>query len=664
MTSGRDRLEGSLGDGSAEVRRRAVEELAGLPEDEALPLALRALGDGDWRVRKEAIALFTLRRPFGDPGPALLAAIEQEENVGLRNAAAEVLAGLRGAPVDLVVSRLPSLDGTTRKIALEIIGRSSDPRRARLLVEHLSSPDLNLGATAAELLGDLGGDEVVAELARCLGRGEQMLVLAALQSLNRLEARVPFDRLEPLVGNTLYGTEILFALSRSGDPAAAHVILGRIPSSPPAARAMVRLHGASEAAAAAVEAALGMSGPEVSSALTRLAAAEEPADRDAAASCLLWTRRTEHVPLLVELAREEPLHLRVVEGLAAWGKPVLAALDGMLPRAQGRLLASIIDVMGRLLDGEEGRRRMALFTAYLNSNDLSVATAALGVLGRIGDETAVPRLIELAQSADKRVRRAAVHALVLLAERHAGAVRAGLRRVDLSGARGVELMRVVQAVGEPGDASIVAAALNSLSPELRRAALGALAAVAGTDAIGAISLSMTDENAAVRRAAVAALARLGPAASETIVSALRTAEGPLRAALVRALGGAGHPGAREILNRTTRESARTAIASLEALARLGIDPGDMKGELLAHPDPEVVKKALALLDRFVAEAELIALLSSPAWDVRLAVVERLAARSGLGAGAAAALRSSLAREENDMVRDAIERALARRGSGA
>jgi HEAT repeat protein len=658
-----DELRRRLAETSPETRRRAVRDLAELPVAQAIPLAFVALGDDDWRVRKEAVTLLGAMEGAVELGTPLLAAIEQEENVGLRNAAAEVLAQLSGPAIDLVVSRLPALVGTARKIALEVIGRSEDPRRAQILVAHLACDDVNLSAGAAELLGDLGGEEAIAALSRCLARPEQMLVLAAMQSLNRLGARIPFDALEPLVAIPVYGADLVAAFGHSGDPAAVHVILARVPADSRAARALVVLHESSTRAATAVEGAIGSADAAVLEALAVLAASGDFAVRQAAVACLLWARRTEHVPLLVELAQNEALHARIVEGFAAWGAPVVGALDAMLPRVQGRTLASVIGLMGRLLDDAEGGRRIALFTAFLNSADLVVATAALGALGRFGDGAIVPRMLELALSDQERVRRAAASALAQLGRRHADAVRAGLRTLRFADERGVELLGVFQSVGLPEDAAAIAAALTSPFPALRRAALGALAAVGGGDSIGVISLSMTDEQAEVREAAVAALAKVGTQAAETIVSALHTSEGPLRAALVRALGRVGHPEAASILSRTARESAQTAIASLEAAVSLGLDTRKLKGELLAHEDAEVVKKVLTALDDSLADAEIVPFLSSRAWDVRLAAVERLAPRAAQDGPVAQALRAAATREDDDLVRSAIERALERGRGG-
>jgi HEAT repeat protein len=655
-----DQIAARLLDPSPEVRRRALRKLVQLKPADAIRLGLLALGDGDWRVRKETVLVLGELGNGADLVAALLGAIEQEDNVGLRNAAAEALSRVRGPAFDIVVARLGELAGTSRKIALEVIGRSADTRAARILVEHLAHADVNLSTTAAELLGEHGGAEVVDALTGCLQSADSMLVLAALQSLNRLGAHLSFDRLEPLAANPLYGMELMNALGRSGDPAAVHVILRRVADDPAAVKALTLLHESSKPAAAAVEAALGVASADLLEALAELAARGGALERRAAVLCLLWSRRAEHIALLVTLAQEESLHPIVIEGLAAWSPAVIAELDTLLPKARGRLLASVIGVLSRLLDDDGGRQRATLFSAHLNSADLVVATAASGALARFGDETVVPRLFELAGAQQERVRRAAGHALAQIGLRHPEAVRAALHGLDIESERGVELMRVYQVVGRPEDVPSLAAALSSPLPALRRAVLGAIAAISGPGAVQTISLAMTDENTEVRMAAVGALSRIGPAASETIVSALRTAEGSFRAALVRALGRVGHPEAPAILRGLARESAEMAMASLEAFQSLGLDPGELKGELLNHKETEVVKKALVFLDASVTDAELVALLGAEAWDVRLAAVERLSRRTGDGGAVADALREAQASEEDDLVHASIERALAPR----
>jgi HEAT repeat protein len=190
--------------------------------------------------------------------------------------------------------------------------------------------------------------------------------------------------------------------------------------------------------------------------------------------------------------------------------------------------------------------------------------------------------------------------------------------------------------------------------------------VAGDAAVETISMAMTDEDIGVQMAAAVALARIGPAAAETILSGLAAADGPLRAVLIRALGQVGHSEAPTILRGLCREGAAEAIAALEAMESLGLEMKEIGDEILAHPDAEVVKRALISLGSAVTLGQLAGLLGHPAWDVRLAAVERFA-ESAPAPEALEALRSHRPREADDLVRRAIERILlaetARRGHG-
>jgi HEAT repeat protein len=366
------------------------------------------------------------------------------------------------------------------------------------------------------------------------------------------------------------------------------------------------------------------------------------------------------VPVLVQVAQEESFHPQVLHGLGRWGEQGLSALEGLLPRVQGRMLASVVGLLARLLDESSGLQKAALFSAYLNSADIVVATAAAGAMARFGDETAIPRLLELAGAESARVRRAAGHALIEIGKRQRRAVREAVTDVEIEGAQGIQICRVLEMVGTPADTGLLTGALSSPDAELRRAVLGALAGVAGSAAVDTISLAMTDEDVGVRMAAAMALARIGPAASETIVSALHTATGPLRAALVRALGQVGHPEAPEILRAICHGPAEDAMAALEAMENLSLDPGEIQEEILTHEDAEVVKQALSSLGEAVTRAQLVKLLEHRAWDVRLAAVERLGQEIG-EAAVADALRDQLAVERDDLVAGAIERALTREG---
>ena len=665
MNVSKESIAARLEDPSPEVRRRAVRELAQIAPEQAGELVLAALGDEDWRVRKETILIVADLELGEDLVEALIDAMEQEDDVGLRNGASEALAGARVDVVTPLSARLPRMNASGRKIALEVIGRTEDPRAVPTLVEHLGNEDANIRVCAAELLGDHSGKESAEALAGCLSGDDSLLTLAALQSLNKMGAKVGWASLEPLVDQPIFGSEILFAMARSSEPSAAAPIVDKLQRNPSAARCLEILHGTSAEAARAVEEALTAAGDEILEALSGIADDEESENRRAAVRNLIWSRDTARVETLISLSGDEALHRIIVDGLMEWGQPALEEIERILPRVTGRTLVSVVGLLGKMLSDEEGPAKAALFTAYLNSTDEMVATAAAGAIARFGDVAVLPRLMELAGHEERRVRRAAGYAMAQIGLRHPEDVREAISALEVEGPAGIELCRVFEAVGRPEDLGIIARALSSPDPELRKTALGTLASVAGSAAVDTISLSMTDEDVGVRMAAASALARIGPAAAETIVSAIHTARGPLKTALVRALGMVGHFEAQSILSSMCEGSADLAMAALEAMQNLGLDPGEMKQEILGHRDPEVIKKALIFLGPQISLDELEGLLGHPQWDVRLAAVDRLSSSPMDNDAVVALLSARFAREDDDLVRASISRALqARKNGGA
>jgi HEAT repeat protein len=657
MTTVDENLAVRLADRSPEVRRRAVASLGGLELDRQGALVLGALRDEDWRVRKEMVAQL-IRSPSGpELTPALIDAAIQVGDIGLRNAAAEALAALGPRAVTELAERLPALDPNGRVIACEIAGRSRDPRAEEILIAVLGDPDPNVRVAAAEWLAEHGRDAAREALIRCLGGADRLLTLAALQSLNALGALVPCAALLPLVDEPLLSSEVVIALGRCGEPAAASLITARLRADPSAARALELLHDTSPEAAGEVERVLSAIPEGELSAFVPAAREGDPAEQRAALRCLMWARREGFVPLFVELARDESLHPLLIAGLEAWGDAAEAALERLLPRATNRELASVLGLLARLMSPRPERDEVARFGPWLESDEPMVATAAAGVLARFGDARVVDRLVDLCGSPTTRVRRAASHALAEIGRREPAAVRDAVLAVELEGERGVELCRVLAIVGRPEDAPLLAGSLGSPLARLRRAVVGALAAVAREEAVQTISMAMTDEDEGVQMAAALALARIGPAAAETILSGLAAAEGPLRAALIRALGQVGHPEAPSILRAMCREGAGEAVAALEAMENLGLEPGEIGEEILAHPDAEVVKRALTSLGSAVTSRQLAGLLQHPAWDVRLAAVERLA-EAAPEPGQLAALDEHRRRETDDLVRRALDRTLA------
>ena len=119
-----ERLSVGLADQDPEARRRAVLASAEDLDPNLGAVLLGALGDSDWRVRKEAVHVAIARaQELGMIDP-LVQAICQGENVGLRNAALDVLETLGKAAAPALIAALPDVPEHARKFVVEALGES------------------------------------------------------------------------------------------------------------------------------------------------------------------------------------------------------------------------------------------------------------------------------------------------------------------------------------------------------------------------------------------------------------------------------------------------------------------------------------------------------------------------------------------------------------
>jgi HEAT repeat protein len=162
MTRARD-LEAAFAEGDAEARRRAVEVLGDTlrdphseePTSDALAQSrylLRALGDEDWRVRKQSIEVLRSLAPSAELLAGLVLCFEPGDNVGLRNAAVEAIGTFGEAAVSALSEKLPTLDADGKKLAAEALARTLLPSALDSLRPLLADADSTLSPAWARRL--------------------------------------------------------------------------------------------------------------------------------------------------------------------------------------------------------------------------------------------------------------------------------------------------------------------------------------------------------------------------------------------------------------------------------------------------------------------------------------------------------------------------------
>jgi HEAT repeat protein len=250
---------------------------------------------------------------------------------------------------------------------------------------------------------------------------------------------------------------------------------------------------------------------------------------------------------------------------------------------------------------------VGLFTSFqLKSRDADTRRRAALSLGVPGKAAAIPSLQALTADPEWAVREAAVEALgrigdpsaipsIIEAVRQAEAIRDAGPRDTLKAAAVAALARI----GPPGVAALVET-LSDKHAGLRETAIAALGGIGGPDAVAALSRTVRDDRSSVRQAGVAALARAaGAAAVPALHEALEHKDPGTRRSAAAALG--------SIRDGSAMVALKAALADRERAVRESVVDA-----LAANGSPEAV-------------AALIAGLSSADRETKTAIAARLKA---------------------------------------
>jgi HEAT repeat protein len=679
--SDRELIFAALDSTDPEERRRAVARLAFEDADASVDLILRALGDPDWRVRKEAVRVAVAAAPAPRLLTALVEALGPGDNVGLRNAAVEAIAGFGVDAVEALAGAVTSLDADGKKLAAEALARTGQPAALLELRPLLRESDPNVRVAALEAVagvGAAGAKEAVSLLTSCLSDPDPFLRLAALDGLNELGAVLPLDRILTLAQEPILERAALVAAGQCGDERAADFVVGALDrvrggTLKQALSAVVQLARHTQAALSGIRRAAQKLSPEARARIVGLAGQLDDIQLAGTALVAAGALCFEEVAGVAARAlANERLLAPADEALDLLGPTAVPALVEYARHAESEARAACFELLARLADSERAGVARGEILAALGDESPEVVRSALGALAALGEASCFTPVAQcLDPERPQLVRKAAENAICSLALQFPAAARHLARSAPVSGVQAHAAALVIATLGSPvrdsveADVEFLSAALsNGLAP-LRRAAVEALAQVGSTLGVDAVAFALTDEEPEVRLGAVRALGRLrapdGAVVGLSHLMALveRPSDPEMFAAGLEALGEAGDPRALPILRPIVRSGEPVAaVAAIEALASF---PGGRRVEALidglSHSDTEVVKAAM----RALAEASdarvlvhLGACLDHEGWDVRRLAADLL---SKAGDPAIGLLRSRLRIEDNPLVKDAIGRAL-------
>ena len=664
----RQRILSALDSTVEEIRYQAVRRLPEAFDKLPIQHLMKALGDESWRVRKCATEVFTQEDTTPELIQALIKALGEEDNAGLRNSATEVLIRIGAPAVPDLFSVLKDGDKDERKIAADILGDVADQRALEPLLATLKDPDENVRAAAAESLGMLGDSSVIERLVETLRDDGLVVQLSCLDALDRLNAEVPTNillnfmgvgplrpHLYRLMGNLRDKSVVprllegLQARGRGERAAAALALVRQYRMADKRARVEIRVAVARAAS------------DQVISNLRGLLNSSVAEEQEGAVSVLGWTGRPDVVGDLIRAASDEGLREPVREAILAIGPKSSEQLSGLLDELGRSEKVLALDVLGHFGQPAALSRIIDLCL----SSDTDVAEAAQRSLGKIGSPSVISTLTELITRESHDPPKGAVASLVLLGAKFHDQVLDAVRPMldeSSSGLRATAA-EVICGIAHKTDLEEVNRLVGDEDPEVRVAAVRSLGRVGGDEAVEKLQVALTDESPQVRGEAARALGNRDTSeAKKALKIALRDGDPwVVRESLV-ALGQSGTASPEvvdSILSFINHSNGAVALEAVRALNRLGWR-GDINRlvEASRHPDPEVVKEVLAGCDRWPADdvrPVIVGALSDPHWDVRVAAVRKIGAMKD--PVAIQAVYERLNMEGDELVKEAMEQVL-------
>jgi len=678
-----DEIRIALQDSDAEIRRQAVEAIDGGEAKELGLLLLSALADEDWRVRKEAVSVARKQAVRLDILSGLVDAIVQEDNFGLRNAALEVLEELGTRAAEVLLDALPKVPDYARKFVVEALACGGDERVIPALVEAANSGDSIVMAAAIDALSAIGGTEAEFALRAQLASSDSFHRMAAIDGLNRLNAYVPWGELAPLLSDRLVRRVALSAIGRCGsieavDPlfralserstylvSAAVVGLVELSSGPPdiARKIAERVIELSEEIRGRLRLLLNKGSKEV---------------RQSSAYILCLARDKGAINDVVRLAVSYGLSSSIIDALRRWGEGAVRELLRSVTQLEDARRQTAIELTSEIVSGLEkigpelASQIRSVIRTSIDDDNPDVVIAAVRGLGEWSESEDAETLVKKAESSTEEIAQACGQTLLLLSRREPKAVHEAVQNAELDGPAGAPLVTLVTALDVPNKIASLEGALNAQNAGTRNAALIGLGELGGSKVADLITFALADESVEVQMTAATVLGRLKddnghPIGVDSLLLAINSESHGVQAAAALALGEAGDQRAIEPLRGLVRSDAQgVAVAAIKGLRRLGdLSLDDLLLETLSHHDDEVVKEALisiAEIGGLRATTRISMGLEHAAWDVRQLSAKLLGSMSDKAA--VDALQARLTIERDELVQQAIEEALTRKGEVA
>lgn len=597
-----DALLKKLASADEEVRRLAVSALAAFPFQTVKSLAITALGDESWRVRKEAVDLIRTASPDAELEGELIALLTVEGNAGLRNSVVEILEAIGERVLPQLAVQLTHTDAGVRKFIVDIMGGIGSPAIIPELAAALADSDANVAAAAAESLGKIGDPGALPPLLKALERDDLLIRYAILEALVKIGMPVPFGTISPLVGDPLLKKAVFECLGVIGELASTPLLIEGLSERARNVReaALVALDSIRQRAVAAeFEAVAGsglraLAGTETVELIATMCESPDTRIRRAAIALLGLVGDARAIDVFLRGYRDESLQQTVLQALRDAGDRVCCELANRFLGADEEGRCIVTHISGEL-HCAEGRN---LAAAGLGDPAVSVRALAAEAVGKSGMVELIPEVVKLLTDAHAEVRTRATGALVRLsvvARDHVAAAARKLAEADDADQR----LQSVRLFGALRDSAPLTFLTKDENAQVRREAIAVLGELKQPEIADRLALALADEEVDVRVAAATALGWNGFAdETKSLFLALRDQSPRVQVAAIKSLGRRRDSAAFvPVAEFVDAASGMLQIAAMQTLVQ--IDPLRAKDLLLQavrDRDEEVARVAAGLLD--------------------------------------------------------------------
>jgi HEAT repeat protein len=555
--------------------------------------------DPSWAVRREVIAALG---GLGEPALGALCAsllAERDDETRIAATVDALVASTAKVEAALATLRASASTAVLADIA-QVLGRRRNPACIPALAELSRHADDNVAVAAIEALGRVGGRSVVEVLVEAVESKNFFRTFAAIDVLGKSGDPRAIAPLAALLNHPQYSFEAARALGRTGDRAAVAPLCALLVSPGDglvrvAALALAdarQRHRDHFGRSKPIEEALRRSIPKrATRRLVQCASGSDASEH--AAICVVLGCLSDEAAM--------PTLLRALDGPAGVAAAAAEAIERISSESDQQLVVALWEGssarrMVLLPTITRGHATDALL-ACLRDGDANVRRLSCDALARIGSRRAVPDLFELLADPNPAVVQAATSAIVSLGHEDAPTLAA---RAAASPAPGVRRagVRILSYLGVDSALEVLRGATRDSDARVREAAITGLSLLERQEAVALLLELAVDASAPTRATALRALGDSGdgdPRVAERLGLALCDPEPWVRYYACQAVGRLKLEAHGELLaSRLTDPAGQVRVAAIEAVSHLAGD-GAFAALIEAARSPDLDSRRAALV---------------------------------------------------------------------